>query len=73
MRPNIIFVLLDGARWDRLDKSVKFLPEILQKNGYFTSCNLISDKVISSRGFNIHQSHDEYVDDLFSIHPDYHY
>ena len=123
MRPNIIFVLLDGARWDRLDKSedflklqhngflldnvsaaypytfaelnsiftglfgkengvdayykmfrldksVKFLPEILQKNGYFTSCNLISDKVISSRGFNIHQSHDEYVDDLFSIHPD---
>ncbi len=123
MRPNIVFVLLDGARWDRLDESedflklqhngfllnnvsaaypytfaemnsiftglfgkengvdayykmfrlddtVEFLPEMLQKNGYFTSCDLISDKVISSRGFDIHQSHDEYVDDLFSKHPD---
>jgi len=123
MKPNIIFVLLDGARWDRLDKSddflklqkngfllnnvsaaypytfaeinsiftgmfgkengvdayykmfrlnetVDFLPELLQKNGYFTSCDLISDKVISSRGFDIHQAHDEYVDDLFSRHPD---
>ena len=123
MKPNIIFVLLDGARWDRLDKSddflklqkngfllnnvsaaypytfaeinsiftgmfgkengvdayykmfrlnetVDFLPELLQKNGYFTSCDLISDKVISSRGFDIHESHNEYADDLLSKHPD---
>lgn len=123
MKPNIIFVLLDGARWDRLHvskeflelkkegiflnnvttaapytfasmniiftglfgkdngvngyykmfrlkNSVAFLPEILQKNGYFTSCNLISDKVISSRGFDIYQSHDEYNDDLTKMHPE---
>ena len=96
MKPNIILVLLDGARWDRLYKSdyftsiqkegflldnitaaypytfaavnsiftglfgkengvdayykmfklkesVDYLPEILQKEGYFTSCDLISD------------------------------
>ena len=123
MKPNIILVLLDGARWDRLYKSdyftsiqkegflldnitaaypytfaavnsiftglfgkengvdayykmfklkesVDYLPEILQKEGYFTSCDLISDKVISARGFDIYQSHDEYNDDLFSRHPD---
>ena len=122
MKPNIIFVLLDGARWDRLEKNqkfvklcqegtliknvttalpytfgamnaiftglhgkengvdayykmfrlkenVEFLPEILQKNGYFTACNLISDKVISKRGFDVYQSHDEYKDDLNQKHP----
>jgi arylsulfatase A-like enzyme len=122
MKPNIIFVLLDGARWDRLGKSkeflelqkrgtllnkvitaipytfgsmnviftglygkengvdayykmfklkdsVGFLPEILKKNGYFTCCNLISDKVISSRGFDDYQAHDEYKDDLRDDHP----
>lgn len=123
MKPNIILVLLDGARYDRLNKSntfmelvnkgtllsnvttaapytfasinaiftglfgkengvdayykmfklketVDFLPETLQKNGYFTSCDLISDKVISSRGFDIYQSHNEYEDDLKKRHPD---
>ena len=123
MNPNIIFVLLDGARYDRihtskdfmelkengclfsnvtaaypytfpainsmftgmfgkengvdayykmfkLKDSIAFLPEILQENGYFTSCDLISDKVISSRGFNIHQSHNEYEDDLTTRHPE---
>ena len=123
MKPNIIFVLLDGARYDRihisedfmelkkegclfnnvtaaypytfpainsmftgmfgkengvdayykmfkLKDSIAFLPEILQENGYFTSCDLISDKVISSRGFNIHQSHNEYEDDLTTRHPE---
>ena len=123
MKPNIMFVLLDGSRWDRLDTSkefqklqkegvlfnnvttaipytfgsmnviftglygkengvdayykmfklkdsVDFLPEILQKNGYFTCCDTITDKVISSRGFDIHQSHDEYNDDLTKRHPD---
>lgn len=122
MKPNIILVLLDGARWDRthistdfvklaekgtllnnvatmapytfasvngiftglygkengvnsyykmfkLKESVSFLPEILKKNGYVTSCNLISDKVISSRGFDIYQSHNEYEDDLSVLHP----
>lgn len=123
MAPNIIFVLLDGSRHDRLHisekfsdlckegfllnnvtaaypytfsamnaiftglfgkengvdayykmfklrESIPFLPDILQKNGFFTACNLISDKVISSRGFHIHTSHDEYVDDLTQKHPE---
>jgi arylsulfatase A-like enzyme len=122
MKPNIIFVLLDGARWDRLDtskdfvklsktgtllnnvttaipytigsvnatfsglygkengidayykmfrlkESVKILPEIFRANGYFTACDLLSNKIISKRGFDIHQSHDEYVDDLNERHP----
>jgi len=124
MKPNIIFVLLDGARYDRLDTSedfvelqkkgclmnnisaaypytfaamnaiftgmfgkengvdayykmfrlkdtVDFLPEIFQKNGYFTSCDIISDKVISTRGFDIHQAHNEYHDDLTTHHPNF--
>ncbi len=122
MKPNIVLVLLDGSRWDRiqissdlmtlsengtllnnvitmapytfasvngiftglygkengvnsyykmfkLKESVSFLPEILKNNGYVTSCNLISDKVISSRGFDIYQSHNEYEDDLSIMHP----
>jgi len=122
MKPNIIFVLLDGSRWDRLHispefsklkkdgtlltnvtttapytfasmnsiftglygkesgvnayykmfrlkDSVNYLPEILSKNGYYTSCDLISEKVISSRGFDLYQSHDEYKDDLTIRHP----
>ena len=54
----------------KLKDSIAFLPEILQENGYFTSCDLISDKVISSRGFDIHQSHNEYEDDLIIKHPE---
>ncbi len=122
MKPNIVLVLLDGSRWDRiqtssdlislsengtllnnvttvapytfasvngiftglygkengvnayykmfkLKESVSFLPEILKNNGYVTSCNLISDKVISSRGFDIYQAHNEYEDDLSIVHP----
>ena len=124
MPPNIIFILLDGSRCDRLNYSkefqnlqkkgtllnnistaypytfaainaiftgkfgkengvdayykmfrlkdtIPFLPEILQNNGYFTVCDLISDKVISKRGFDIHQSHDEYNDNLLKRHPDF--
>jgi arylsulfatase A-like enzyme len=123
MKPNIILVLLDGSRTDRLSiskdflsvqkkgtlvnnvtaaypytfaainaiftglfgkengvdayykmfklkNSVDFLPEILRSHGYFTACDLISEKVISKRGFDIYQSHDEYVDDLTTKHPD---
>jgi len=123
LKPNIIFILLDGSRWDRTDissdfldlqkkgtyvnnittaapytfasinaiftgkygkengvnayykmfrlkDSIDFLPELLQKNGYFTACNLISEKVISSRGFDIYSSHNEYEDDLALKHPD---
>ena len=122
MRPNIVMVLLDGSRWDRLDKSkdfeflakrgtllnnvttaipytfgsmnviftglygkengvnayykmfklkddVDFLPEILQKNGYHTCCDLITEKVISKRGFDVYQAHDENKDDLMEKHP----
>ena len=32
MKPNIIFVLLDGSRWDRLEISSKF--EELKKEGF---------------------------------------
>jgi arylsulfatase A-like enzyme len=53
----------------RLKDSINFLPELLQKNGYFTTCNLISEKVISSRGFDIYSSHNEYEDDLILKHP----
>ena len=122
VKPNILLVLLDGARTDRLNKSehfeslkklgflfdnvtaaypytfgavnsiftglfgkengvdayykmfklkddVDFLPELLQKNGYYTCCNLISEKVISKRGFDLYESHNEYEDDLTEIHP----
>jgi len=122
MKKNIIFVLLDGARFDRLEiskefmqlakkgmlcdnvttaipytfgsinviftglfgkengvdayykmfrlkKSVEFLPELLQNNGYFTACKLISDKVVSSRGFDTHEAYDEYSIDPNIDHP----
>ena len=122
MKPNIIFVLLDGARFDRINESPEFvdlvkqgtlldnvstvlpytagalnvifsglygkengvdgyykvlqlknhvtiLPEILQQNGYFTSRGIINDKLLSPRGYDLRTSHDEYVDDLNTIHP----
>tara|TARA_B100000029_G_scaffold24376_1_gene24115 strand:+ start:11332 stop:12456 length:1125 start_codon:yes stop_codon:yes gene_type:complete len=120
MKPNVIFVLLDGCRWDRtgissdfkelvskgtffdnitaaipytvgavnaifsglygkdngidayykvldLKDSIKVLPEIMQENGYFTSCDLLHDKVVSKRGYNIHQAH-KLGDDQLLIH-----
>ena len=120
MRPNVIFVLLDGCRWDRtkissdfkdliskgtffdnitaaipytvgavnaifsglygkdngidayykvldLKDTIKVLPEIMQENGYFTSCDLLHDKVVSKRGYDIHQAH-KLGDDQLSIH-----
>ena len=122
MKPNIIFVLLDGSRWDRvnhspefsellhegtflnnvtaaipytigsvnalftglygkengidayykmfrLKDSVKVLPEVLKEQGYFTACDLLSDKIVSKRGYDIHQFHDEYKDNLTERHP----
>lgn len=122
MKPNIIFILLDGARWDRLSKSEEFqeiskngtllnnvstampytigsinvtfsglygkengiegyhkmlrlkktiknFPEIFQSQGYFTACDVLTDKIIPDRGFDIHQVHDEFNDDLFEKHP----
>jgi len=53
----------------RLKDSVKILPEILKEEGYFTACDLLSEKIISKRGFDIHQFHDEYKDDLTDRHP----
>lgn len=122
LKPNVIFVLLDGCRWDRtkisddfnnlvsqgsffnnvtagipytigavnvifsgrygkdngidayykaldLKESIKVLPEIMQENGYFTSCDLMHDKTVSKRGYNIHQAH-KLGDDQLPIHKD---
>ena len=116
----MIFVLLDGCRWDRTDisndfkelqsegtffnnvitaipytvgavnvilsglygkdngidayykvldlkESIKVLPEIFQENGYFTSCHLLHEKIVSKRGYDIHQAH-KLSGDQFSIH-----
>lgn len=124
MKPNVIFVLLDGARWDRLNqstefqeickegtllnnistampytigsinvtfsglygkengidayykmlrlkKSIKNLPEIFQSQGYFTACDVLTEKIIPNRGFDIHQVHNEYEDDLTIKHPNF--
>lgn len=124
MKPNVIFVLLDGARWDRLNqskefqeiskegtlltnvstampytigsinvtfsglygkengidgyykmlrlkKSIKNLPEIFQSQGYFTACDVLTEKIIPNRGFDIHQTHNEYEDDLTKKHPNF--
>lgn len=73
---NTIFTGLHGKengvdayyKMFRLKNSVEFLPEILQKNGYFTACDLITEKVVANRGFDIYQSHDEYKDDLKTKH-----
>lgn len=123
-KPNIILVLLDGARWDRLNisdkfsevskegtllnnvntaipytigsinalfsgrygkdngvdayykmfrlkESVKILSEILKESDYFTACDLLSERIISKRGFDIHQWHDEHNDDLTKRHPEF--
>ena len=53
----------------RLKESVKILPEFLKELNYFTTCDLLSEKIISKRGFDIHQFHDEYNDDLTKRHP----
>ena len=123
-KPNIVLVLLDGARWDRLGESldfmdvskegtllnnvntaipytigavnvlfsgrygkdngidayykmfrlkesIKILPEFLKEENYFTACDLLSEKIISKRGFDIHQFHDEYKDNLKIRHPEF--
>ncbi len=124
MKPNVIFVLLDGARWDRLNqskefqevckkgtllnnvstampytigsinvtfsglygkengidayykmlrlkKSIKNLPEIFRSQGYFTACDVLTEKIIPNRGFDIHQTHNEYENDLKIKHPNF--
>ena len=43
------------------------MPEILQENGYFTSCDLIHNKIVSKRGYDIHQAHKPGTD-YFPIH-----
>jgi arylsulfatase A-like enzyme len=120
-RPNLIFVLLDGARQDRLYVSPEFqelqkngilfdnvtaampytfgainviftglfgkengvngyykvlklrddvqvLPEILQNEGYFTSRALITDQVLSPRGYDLRMTYDEYKEDIPARH-----
>lgn len=118
---NIIFVMLDGSRWDRLHVSKEFselqkdgtlldnvttvmpytfgsinalftglygkengvngyykvlklkdnvevLSEILQRNGYFTSRGLITDQVLSPRGYDLRMAYDEYKEDVTKGH-----
>ena len=117
MKRNLIFVLIDGARVDKLENSGKFqeirkngflfnnvtttfpytvgavngiftglygkengvdayhnllglketsttFTEILKQEGYLTCCDLLHENIISKKGFDIHQAHDEYNDDL---------
>jgi hypothetical protein len=47
----------------KLKKDIPFLPEILQKEGYFTSRGLINDDILSTRGFNIRKAYDEYKEE----------
>ena len=123
-KPNVIFVLLDGARWDRVNVSndfqeickegtllnnvttampytigsinvtfsglygkdngvdayynvlklkegIKNLPVIFKKEGYFTACDLLHERILANRGFDVHQSHDEFNDDLKLKHPSF--
>ncbi len=123
-KPNVIFVLLDGARWDRVNASndfqeickegtllnnvttampytigsinvtfsglygkdngvdayynvlklkegIKNLPVIFKKEGYFTACDLLHERILANRGFDVHQSHDEFNDDLKLKHPSF--
>ena len=123
-KPNVIFVLLDGARWDRVNVSndfqeickegtllnnvttampytigsinvtfsglygkdngvdayynvlklkegIKNLPVIFKKEGYFTACDLLHERILANRGFDVHQSHDEFSDDLKLKHPSF--
>jgi len=55
----------------RLKDSIKVLQEVLQENDYFTACDLLHDKIITKRNFNIHQAHDEFSDDLLIRHPEF--
>ena len=123
MKPNVIFILLDGSRFDRihvspefcglikqgtlldnvttaipytfgslnviltgeygkengvdgyykvskLKKDIPFLPEILQKEGYFTSRGLLNDDILSTRGFDVRKDYDEHKEDLNLRHPE---
>jgi len=53
----------------KLKDSIDFLPEILQNNGYFTSRGLISDKILSPRGFDLRKEFNEYEENLLEKHP----
>ena len=53
-----------------LKNSVKTLSEILKESGYFVSRDLLHDKLLSARGFDIHQVHNEQEDDLTKRHPE---
>jgi|TARA_B100001245_G_C22879715_1_gene423032 arylsulfatase A-like enzyme len=53
----------------KLKDSINFLPEILQNNGYFTSRGLISNKILSPRGFDLRKEFNEYEENLLEKHP----
>jgi len=48
MKPNIFFVLLDGSRLDRLEKSVEFME--LKKEGTLLNNNIISPSYAKIKG-----------------------
>ena len=37
----------------RLKKTIKNFPEIFQSQGYFTGCDVLTDKIIPNRGFEV--------------------
>ncbi|MGE3063616.1 MAG: sulfatase-like hydrolase/transferase [bacterium] len=48
-------------RPENLSESAKTIPQILKERGYFTACNIPSPVVMSQRGFDYYEIHDEYL------------
>ena len=48
----------------KLKEEITNLPIIFKKEGYFTACDLLHERILANRGFDIHQSHNEFSDDL---------
>lgn len=46
---------------ERLKESVKTMPQLLKEKGYLTICNIPSPVVMSRRGFDYYELHDEYL------------
>ncbi|MDD3803434.1 MAG: sulfatase-like hydrolase/transferase [bacterium] len=57
-------------RPEKLKPNVKTIAEILHMQNYFTVCNIPSPVVMSSRGFDVYETHDEYLFNNANDHSD---